>query len=145
MHSVLLVEDDLILQDLFPRALNRLDAEITLATDGLEALKLLESHYFDLMVTDINLPGLSGIDLMKHARMRLARENMKIVAVSANHVAIHNPVLKTLADKCLEKPVRNRVLLETCRDLLGQGDNEDNPKVFIRQTMPMNISSIPHE
>lgn len=139
MYTILLVEDDPILQDLFPRALSRMDAKITVVGNGIEALEVLENQHFDLMIADINLPGVNGIDVIKHARMRLARHDMKIIAASANYIAIQNPVLKELADLRMEKPISSRFLLDACRELLGI--EQPARKAFISQSVVMSAAT----
>lgn len=63
---VLLVEDMSGVQRLVSRLLRREGYQVTTAHDGYQAQKLLQAeHQFDLLVTDLNLPGLSGLEIAK--------------------------------------------------------------------------------
>ena len=44
------------------------------AVDASEALAILEKHPFDLVLTDLNLPGMSGLDLLKQNSNRVSRD-----------------------------------------------------------------------
>ena len=67
--KVLIVDDEINLSDIIRRSLIKLNEDylITVANTGNEALDLIENNCFNVMVTDIRMPGISGIDLMKHA------------------------------------------------------------------------------
>jgi len=130
--QILIVEDDQSIRELYPRALRRLEAELVIIDNGEAALDYLERNHVDLLLTDINLPGISGIHLMKHARLRLELEDLKIIAVSANYVAIRNPAIKQLANAVMEKPIQNKQLLETCKALLGIGEED---QILPRETI----------
>ncbi|HKC26175.1 MAG TPA: response regulator [Thermoanaerobaculia bacterium] len=56
--------------------------KITEATDGFEALRQLPRGPFDLVLTDINMPTLSGLELIRMIRARPEHKNLPIVAIS---------------------------------------------------------------
>lgn len=62
---VLIVEDDPEQRELWLLALSELDAEIWAAKDGAEALKMASEHRFDVCILDLNLPDVSGYDLLE--------------------------------------------------------------------------------
>jgi CheY-like chemotaxis protein len=66
-HSkrVLLVEDDPEQRELWFVALSETDAEVSAAKDGTEALKMASDRRFDVCILDLNLPGISGYDLLQ--------------------------------------------------------------------------------
>jgi DNA-binding response OmpR family regulator len=65
---ILLLEDDAILGDLIYDSLLEKGYDVTHAEDGEEALHFVENKKFDLLVLDINVPGISGLDLLKDIR-----------------------------------------------------------------------------
>jgi CheY-like chemotaxis protein len=62
---VLIVEDDSDQRELWLLALSDLDAEILAAKDGAEALKMVADGRFDVCILDLNLPDISGYDLLQ--------------------------------------------------------------------------------
>lgn len=68
MFHILVVEDDQALNKLICRVLNKNGYETSSATDGEEALRLLDQTYIDLIITDLMMPNLDGFDLTKELR-----------------------------------------------------------------------------
>ena len=66
--QVLLVEDDEVLLDVLRRALSTADVEVAIARSGGAALALLALHRFDVLVSDITMPGMHGIKLLHAVR-----------------------------------------------------------------------------
>lgn len=67
--KLLLVEDDLRVSELIKRGLEEQGFLVTLAYDGLMGKKLMTSNSYDLIITDIVLPQMNGIELCKEIRM----------------------------------------------------------------------------
>ncbi|KKQ36609.1 MAG: Two-component system response regulator [Candidatus Roizmanbacteria bacterium GW2011_GWA2_37_7] len=63
--SILLVEDDEFLQQLYFELLSNEKFHVTASGDGTEALKLIESKNWDLILLDIMLPGLDGFQIVE--------------------------------------------------------------------------------
>ena len=68
MMSVLLVEDDLQLAKIIQKILESKDFEVTLIADGIEAVDKIKERSFDLYLIDINIPNISGLELVKYIR-----------------------------------------------------------------------------
>lgn len=105
--QVLIIDDDQILGEMFQVLLRHVDCEVSFVSDGEEALVILSTNPPDVLVTDINLPSINGIDLIKHARMRLGMDWLQIVVITANAIAIQHPVLR-YANEVIKKPVTHR-------------------------------------
>jgi len=75
-HRILVVDDEIDLQSIFKRFLELEGFVCDVASSGEEALERLEEGVFSLMVTDINMPGMSGIELL-----RTSQENYPDLAV----------------------------------------------------------------
>ncbi|NJP06221.1 MAG: response regulator transcription factor [Chloroflexaceae bacterium] len=67
-HKILLVEDDFMLAQALMAVLQDTGYGVTLAQDGTEALDLLETHAFTVVVSDIWIPAANGIDVLQAAR-----------------------------------------------------------------------------
>lgn len=68
-HKVLIVEDSRATRELLAAALSELDGvEVHLAVSGFEALKVLPRHRFSLIITDINMPDINGLELINFVK-----------------------------------------------------------------------------
>lgn len=105
MSTILIVDDEDGIRDFLADAI-REDGRITeQAGDGIEALEMLSRRTFDLMITDLRLPGaLDGIDLLRKARAE--SPDMEVVVLTA-HGSVDSAVdaMKLGAFDYLEKPV----------------------------------------
>jgi excisionase family DNA binding protein len=63
--SVLVVDDDLVIQDLLKEIIEKQGYSVIVAEDGESALREIESHHFDLVFLDLKLSGSSGIDILE--------------------------------------------------------------------------------
>ena len=80
MASILVVEDDAALRQLFERMLVRDGHEVTMAADGAKALKLIETALFDVVITDLIMPEMEGLSLLRELRAK--KSPLKIIAMS---------------------------------------------------------------
>src|SRR5574337_608936 len=87
---LLLVDDDKNTLDGLVTILKRDGYNVSGVLSALEALKLLSSKQFDVMITDVNMPGMDGFDLIREVRKRDV--SVAIVVMSANSS------VKTMAD-----------------------------------------------
>jgi two-component system cell cycle response regulator CpdR len=67
MYRILLAEDDSSMREYLARALTRVGYEVSSVACGTEAMPLLESERFDLLLTDIVMPEMDGIELAQKA------------------------------------------------------------------------------
>ncbi|HEX8552771.1 MAG TPA: response regulator [Abditibacteriaceae bacterium] len=81
MANILLVEDNGSVLLTLAIALRRHGHTVTLATGGLTALDELRAHAFDALVSDVRMPGLTGIELAERARA--LQPSLRIVLTSA--------------------------------------------------------------
>jgi CheY-like chemotaxis protein len=114
-RHILVVEDSKINQLVVKKILSGVGAKITIANDGLEALEILETHTFDLIIMDIQMPRMNGYAAASEIR-RLSdpvRRNTPILALTA--AATQEEVLQTEAcgmNEHLAKPFSPEALLD---------------------------------
>ena len=65
---VLVVDDEEAVRDLIAKTLTMADYEVNTATDGQSALDLLKDTDFDLLITDLKMPGMDGLNVIRQAR-----------------------------------------------------------------------------
>lgn len=113
---VLVVEDDADLAEYARLVLSRRgDLDITVVADGHQALDHVRRHDLDLLVTDIQLPGVSGLDIAAAAR---ARDATLPIAVMTAHASLDYALtaLRSQVDEFLVKPVKP----ETWQTVVGK-------------------------
>jgi CheY-like chemotaxis protein len=118
---VLLVEDNEINRTVARMMLEPWGVELDEAEDGTVALALLAHTDYDLVLTDIQMPGLSGIDVTQHLRQLPAprRAATPVIALTAN--AFRADIERYLAagvNACLTKPYDEATLYQTMEALL---------------------------
>lgn len=120
--NILLIEDDLRVADLIKRGLEEQSFSLTLAYDGEMGLKLAISNEYDLIITDIVLPKINGIDLCKEIRSK--KPNMPIIMLTALGTTDDKVEgFDAGADDYLVKPFDFRELLVRIRALLNRKNN----------------------
>jgi two-component system chemotaxis response regulator CheY len=80
--KVLVVDDEKGIRFLLSEALNSQGFEVSLAKDGQESLDKLENDHFDLVVTDINMPRLDGVAMLKS--MKRTGRNEKVIIITGD-------------------------------------------------------------
>lgn len=112
---VLLVEDDVLVRLLAVEALIDGGFDVAEAADGPEALRLLDGSEFDLLITDVGLPGMSGAELAVQVR----RERPALKVLFTTGYGIEDGVPADLPT--LRKPYAADALASTVRSLLAAG------------------------
>lgn len=83
---ILVAEDNAMVGGLIYRQMEGAGADCTIARDGSEAWKLLESESFDLLVIDDFMPGMNGSDVCRLARQDPRLAGLPIIMVTARYV-----------------------------------------------------------
>lgn len=81
LHRILVVEDDEDMRENLRRMLRGAGYEVCLAMDGAEAMRLLRDQPCHLVLTDLVMPGMGGLDLLKEIRQQ--DQNLPVVFLSA--------------------------------------------------------------
>ncbi|MEJ2540196.1 MAG: response regulator [Gemmatimonadota bacterium] len=137
---VLLVEDALD-QALFVRSMLDPDVyEVTHAQDGLSGWQTFEGGDFELVVTDLNLPGLDGFDLTRRVKAR--RDPVPVLALTGfTSPGFAESAYRAGVDAVLRKPVEQTELLAEIRKLLPERVPEPDrpPSVFALGAQPGDV------
>ncbi|MBI3443994.1 MAG: response regulator [Magnetospirillum sp.] len=122
MSKILLAEDVDGARVLYRTILEAAGHVVTEACDGCQCLDRLISGAFDLLVTDVVMPGLDGVEVIKAARN--IRPGLPIIAISGGEPDFPAAAALNLssmygADVALFKPFKAERLIEAVRSLLG--------------------------
>ena len=112
--EILLVEDNAFNQQVACELLEKHAALVTIANDGLEALKYLSTHTFDCVLMDMQMPKMDGLETTLHMRKQPHLANIPVIAMTAN-------ALTREREKCfsagmndfISKPVKPHILYAT--------------------------------
>ncbi|MBG9692072.1 MULTISPECIES: response regulator transcription factor [Lysinibacillus] len=115
--KLLLVEDEAVLSRIISKGLKKSGYAVDTAFDGKEALELFEINEYDLIILDLNLPKMDGIEVLE--QIRVQNEDVKILILSARS-AIHDKImgLDCGANDYLIKPFDFQELDARIRNLL---------------------------
>ncbi len=114
MSRILIIDDEPIFLVVLNRLLTGRGYDVTQAGNGEEALQILQSERFDLMISDINMSPVNGLDLLSRARESYAK--MGVIMLTACDTV--EPAVKAMKDGAFDyvtKPFRLDVLLPTVR------------------------------
>ncbi|MCB1366752.1 MAG: response regulator [Rhodobacteraceae bacterium] len=116
--NILLAEDNKTNQLVATQMLGAMGAEFGVASDGLEALQMLEAGQYDLALLDIEMPRMSGLELIKTIRSRPAPlGDMPLVALTAYVMREHRErIFAAGADGIIAKPLMS--IADLGRDIL---------------------------
>lgn len=123
MIKLLIVDDDIALRRMLALALKADDVALTLAGDGNEALALAEQVEPDVVLLDIRLAGMSGLDvchaLRSHARPTLASVGIILMSGNVGKSSVQGPNPAT-PDHWVGKPFKLGTMRSLVRDLSHQ-------------------------
>jgi len=121
--KVLVADDNPVNQKIAEQMLRKRKLDVTLADDGRRAVEAYQSHAFDLVLMDVQMPEMNGFEAVAAIRaLELAegRRHTPIVAVTAHAMAgDREKCLQAGMDAYLAKPLRRQQLFELVDELLG--------------------------
>ncbi len=101
MANILLAEDDASLRSFVGAALEKAGHKVTACGDGMEALAALEGKSFDLLLTDIVMPGLDGLELSAKAGAISPKTKVMFItgfaAMALGDAAPQNPGVRVIS------------------------------------------------
>ncbi|HBN52177.1 DNA-binding response OmpR family regulator [Thalassospira sp. MBR-102] len=127
---ILIVEDNLVLADKIAAALRQTDHAVDLVHDGEDALRLVLQETFDLLILDLSLPGLDGIEILKTVRAR--KINLPVMILTARgNLDERVAGLDAGADDYMVKPFELSELEARARALLRRNIGQRNPAITV--------------
>ena len=124
-EKILIVEDNPQNMRLFEMTLRLKGYRLLTATDGEEALDMATRDKPDLIIMDIYLPKVSGLEVTKRLRQMPAFNHVPIIAVTAHAMkGDKEKIIEAGCDAYLPKPINTRQLPEVVTEMLLQGQKD---------------------
>lgn len=134
MFKILVVEDNKELSRLFSRVLSREGYTVHEAEDGIEALDILENEYIDLIISDIMMPRMDGIELVR--ALREAKYTLPVLMITAKDTfADKQQSFNAGVDDYMVKPVDVNEMLLRIRALLRRAKIVNERKLTYGSTV----------
>ena len=144
--SVLIVEDEDSFVDALTLGLTREGFRVSVARDGAEALDMFDDVRPDLVLLDVMLPKVNGLDVCRELR---SRSRVPIIMVTAKGAEIDTVVgLEVGADDYVTKPYRLRELVARMRAVLRRRSSEETPigpPVLLDEVVEVGDVRVDHE
>jgi CheY-like chemotaxis protein len=120
--KILLVEDNELNRDMLSRRLSKRGYEVEVATDGAQGIEMARSLTPDLILMDVGLPGIDGLEATRRLKAEPRTSAIPIVALTANAMAgDQEEALAAGCDEYDTKPVDITRLVGKIQALLGSG------------------------
>ena len=120
MSKILVADDQLVMRNMFKTILSHTDHEIDYAVDGAAAYEEATKKRFDLVITDLYMPGLTGIELTQKLRTLTTYKGVPILVVSTENAVDKKAEGKAAgATGWIVKPISSKKLLPAINKLLG--------------------------
>lgn len=98
--------------------LQRPDIKVIEATNGSEAYEIIKGTPIDLLITDVDMPYMSGLELVKLIRTELKNETLPILICTAEKLKNPGELTKDGISKILNKPFSAKELLDTVKEII---------------------------
>ena len=82
--AILLIEDNPLLTGLYSAGLKKNGLEVYVVHDGMAGLKMIEEHMPDIVLLDLFMPGVSGMEVLERIRKNPKTKDLKVVVLTIN-------------------------------------------------------------
>ncbi|MFP4400665.1 MAG: response regulator transcription factor [Candidatus Woesearchaeota archaeon] len=119
MKKVLIVEDSRLIAGAIKLVLENQNIQVQHLTDGSLVLEDVKKNMYDLIVLDLMMPGVSGIDVFKQLKADTQTKDVKVLILTAKADAIRADNFLANCDSFITKPFDNDSLVKEIKRLLG--------------------------
>lgn len=137
MKKMLVIDDESDIVELLTYNLKKEGFNVDFSFDGETALNKINSNEYDLIVLDLMLPGIQGLDLCKIIRNNPRTKNLPIIMLTAKSEDVDKIIgLEIGADDYITKPFNVRELIARIKAILRRVSD-----VKLKETIPISMSS----
>lgn len=137
LYKLLLVEDDIAFAELLREYLEKHGFEVTLLNRGAKVVETVTSLKPDLVILDVMLPDMNGLDISKNLRLFWRGPILMLTALKDDADVVVG--LEMGADEYVGKPVSPRVLLARIRALLRRGGLDEESEIIKRSNIIIDV------
>lgn len=116
-RRILVVDDEESIRDLCARVLTRAGFEVVTASNGEDAMRNLDADLFDLIISDIRMPGMSGLEVLQAAKTSFPGIRVVLITGFGTAETVAR-ARQSGADRVLTKPFNPLELLAAVREIL---------------------------
>ncbi|MDD3034674.1 MAG: sigma-54 dependent transcriptional regulator [Bacteroidales bacterium] len=139
MEKILIIDDDKLVRKVFKMTLMKEGYDIIEAEDGPTGLQLIRSEHPDLTLTDYQMPGMNGIEVL--AEIRKTKTNMPVIILTAfGDVVLTIKAIQLGAFDFLEKPVSPDLLRSTIKSALDSVNRSNKLVGVIKKEIPIDTT-----
>ena len=147
MKKILIIEDDLIVANIYRNKFSIEGFQVDIANDGLTGLEAIKTFRPDAVILDLMLPKMTGVELMKKVRSEADFQKLPIIVFSNTYLTnMVQEAWKAGATKCLSKAnCSPKQLLDVVRGTLSANGNSAAPEASgAHAVTPKAVESKPH-
>jgi DNA-binding response OmpR family regulator len=122
-HTILVIEDDPKILAMIVKHLAYEGYAVITARDGMEGLKKVETETYDLVITDIVMPYVSGVGVVSAVKEK--RPHIPVIAITGYGKEPESAASEKRADLVVAKPVKMSTLKDQIARLLGEATPQD--------------------
>ncbi|MGQ1890177.1 response regulator [Thermophagus sp. OGC60D27] len=126
MAKILISEDDKLIAGIIGKILARDDHQIKIVPDGAMAIKELREEQYDLIITDMIMPGYSGLDVLRYVRRQLRSHSPVLIMSGMSEKEYVRKAKKMGATDFITKPIKEEKLRRKVSQLLSIQESSDN-------------------
>jgi len=119
-HKILVVDDNIDTRELVHLHLSTEGFSVVVASDGREGIYLASAEQPDLIITDISMPGLDGIEMVKQLRTHSELTAVPILVLTAMGKEEIDEAIRAGANRAMNKPILLDALVDDVRELLSE-------------------------
>ena len=118
----LIVEDSISTRKSLAEFMQDLNYEVHTAKDGVEAIEVISKHHPNIVLTDLEMPRMNGLELTSHMRSNEETKNIPIIMITSRTTEKHRQEAKAIGvNEYLSKPYQEDLLLEMVQQLAPIG------------------------
>ncbi|KAA3637689.1 MAG: response regulator [Calditrichaeota bacterium] len=123
-RSILVVDDELLIRDLLYDFFKDQGWDISITDNGKRALELLKSKEFDLLLTDIKMPEMDGLDLA--SKVKMSHPDLPIMLMTG-YPSVESAVtgLRNKVEDYIIKPFNINQLFKSIENIVSEGSKSD--------------------
>jgi len=124
-EKILVVDDSDDTREMMAKLLELESFTVVTAEDGCAGLDAAASERPDLIITDINMPNLNGIEMIRMLRKQPEFGMVPILAITAYGSSVADEAIEAGADRATTKPIEFETLIDGIRQLLGRSNKNE--------------------